>query len=457
MDVFVSYASEDRDRAGQVARALEESGLSVWWDRKIVTGETFDQTIERQLESARSVVVLWSSASVVSEWVKSEAAVAAERQVLVPALIDDVKIPLEFRRRQTANLIDWGGDPAHEGFQALREGVTARLGMAAAPRAPRPAVPHGVQKRSWRVWTIAGAVIGIVAIALLIDRGRDDPREPSGTAGAVRSSQDGTANTPAPGNPASGSIPNTNRSRVVAAPGGGNGIDNPAPLAFDAMHKVTLDEGEEYYFRLPEPASAITIVQDVRGQKRESRNLQTQLSILDQDGGVVQANAIRVNEIDVGYRRIASFSTKQPTLSALKLVNTSATADVWLAVSRDGRTQFFPFFGEIVPRPWAAGMDATGMLEPYEDVYYFVRLPRGEHRVILDFANPKREQQNLQGYLAVLDAAGGGQETLLRLNEIQVSHRSVGTLTVKDDEPRIVRLQNTNRTVNYNLRIPNGR
>jgi hypothetical protein len=78
-DVFISYASEDRDRAAELASALGAFGCSVWWDRKIITGQAFDHAIERELETAKSVVVLWSRHSIESEWVRNEAAVASER------------------------------------------------------------------------------------------------------------------------------------------------------------------------------------------------------------------------------------------------------------------------------------------------------------------------------------------------------------------------------------------
>ena len=81
-DVFISYASEDRARAEMLAGALAALGWSVWWDRKIITGQAFDQAIEHALETARSVVVLWSRHAIASEWVKNEAAVAAERGVI---------------------------------------------------------------------------------------------------------------------------------------------------------------------------------------------------------------------------------------------------------------------------------------------------------------------------------------------------------------------------------------
>jgi hypothetical protein len=145
-DVFVSYASEDRERAGQLAQALGAHGWSVWWDRKIIAGQAFDQAIERELETARCVVVLWSAHSVDSEWVKNEAAVAAERGVLIPALIDGVRLPLEFRRKQTADLVNWHGEAGHAGLQSLCEGVAHVLGTAA----PQPvAAGHTSRRPRW--------------------------------------------------------------------------------------------------------------------------------------------------------------------------------------------------------------------------------------------------------------------------------------------------------------------
>jgi hypothetical protein len=170
-DVFISYASEDRDRARSLASALESHGWSVWWDRKIVVGQTFDQIIDHELEAAKSVVVLWSGNSISSEWVKNEAAAAAERGVLVPALIENVRLPLEFRGKQTANLIGWNGDPYQEGFQMLCDGVATIIpGVGTEPTT----LPPRSARRNWRqtsprlITAIGGILTAVVILVVTL-------------------------------------------------------------------------------------------------------------------------------------------------------------------------------------------------------------------------------------------------------------------------------------------------
>ncbi len=163
-DVFISYSRRDKATTKALAEVLEGRGLSVWWDREILPGSTFDQAIEQALGSAACVVVLWSRHSVASDWVKVEAAEAARRGVLVPVLIDSVEIPLEFRRVQTADLSDWRPEAPHPGLDRLLSGVAAKVGGAAheehAPAvtaAPsRAAVPRAAAvEKAWSAELIA--------------------------------------------------------------------------------------------------------------------------------------------------------------------------------------------------------------------------------------------------------------------------------------------------------------
>ena len=68
-DIFLSYAREDRDRAGIIAGLLESGGRTVFWDANIKASAEWRRVLESQLDSAGAVIVLWSYASVASSWV----------------------------------------------------------------------------------------------------------------------------------------------------------------------------------------------------------------------------------------------------------------------------------------------------------------------------------------------------------------------------------------------------
>jgi len=103
-DVFLSYAAEDRGRVLPIVRAIESAGFSVWWDRQIGIGRHFEREIERELDSARCVVAVWSEHSLSSDWVRNEAQEGMDRGVLVPIILDGVRPPLAFRRVQAAQV-----------------------------------------------------------------------------------------------------------------------------------------------------------------------------------------------------------------------------------------------------------------------------------------------------------------------------------------------------------------
>jgi hypothetical protein len=135
----------------------------VWWDRKIIPGENFDQVIEHELEAAKSIVVLWSKNSISSEWVKNEAAMAAERGVLVPAMIDSVKLPLEFRRRQAADMIGWDGNLSHGGFKALCHSIVATANVKDVPLRHHIIAPWDGFRWN-RYWTLAAIMAITIAL-----------------------------------------------------------------------------------------------------------------------------------------------------------------------------------------------------------------------------------------------------------------------------------------------------
>lgn len=134
MDIFVSYAAEERDRVEPLIQALQTAGFAVWWDRQIDAGKSFDRTIEEELSAASCVLVVWSAKSVESNWVREEADEGLRRGILVPVQIDPCQIPLGFRRIQAAQLIDWPR-PQHD-LSSLINRISAVAGTATVTAEP---------------------------------------------------------------------------------------------------------------------------------------------------------------------------------------------------------------------------------------------------------------------------------------------------------------------------------
>lgn len=138
-DIFLSYSHEDQATAERFAKALEEQGLSVWWDAALRSGEAFDQLIEEALETAKAVVVLWSKTSVVSRWVRAEATIADRNHTLVPVTIEPCKRPIMFELTQTADLSHWTGDMSDKAWLTLLADLRRVMELPAA--SPSPATP----------------------------------------------------------------------------------------------------------------------------------------------------------------------------------------------------------------------------------------------------------------------------------------------------------------------------
>jgi hypothetical protein len=93
VDVFLSYARPDRPHIVELALQLGEQGCSVWFDHYIAGGARFHETINRHLDAAAAVIVLWSENSIRSDWVFYEADRAHKARKLVP--IRHAGLPIE--------------------------------------------------------------------------------------------------------------------------------------------------------------------------------------------------------------------------------------------------------------------------------------------------------------------------------------------------------------------------
>jgi hypothetical protein len=128
IDIFMSYAQEDRPVAARLAEKLREDGWDVFWDRRIEVGAQWNDEIQRALRGARCVIVLWSAASRNSFWVRGEAADACERNTYFPVRIDETEPPRLFRHLQAEPMANWAKHEDPEELKRLKAAITSRIG-----------------------------------------------------------------------------------------------------------------------------------------------------------------------------------------------------------------------------------------------------------------------------------------------------------------------------------------
>ncbi len=148
--VFLSYCRQDSSVAQKLATAIADAGHTVWWDRELVGGSRFANEIDRALEEATAVVVLWSEASSRSTWVLDEAAEGRDTGRLIPVTIDAAKPPLGFRQFHAIDLSAWGGEAGSPQVSGLLKAIgvaagevfegSARRDKNPAPSAGKPVI-----------------------------------------------------------------------------------------------------------------------------------------------------------------------------------------------------------------------------------------------------------------------------------------------------------------------------
>ena len=171
-DIFISYSSADKTMVADIAGLLEAKGWSVWWDRQIAIGQKYDTVIDNELQKAGCVLVIWTQKSVASEWVKNEALEAAQKNILVPVILEDVKLPVAFKRIESAMLTDWNGEDDHPELPGLYNSIEAILHPknTIAPNggnSGNDAAPIPVNRKALTLYSIM-AVSGFILSLLIL-------------------------------------------------------------------------------------------------------------------------------------------------------------------------------------------------------------------------------------------------------------------------------------------------
>ena len=165
-EVFISYARADQAIARRTASALQKAGFDVWWDADLPAHRAYSDVIEKHLEEAKAVVVLWSRLSAKSEWVRAEADFARARHKLVQAGLDGSLPPIPFNQVQCADLKGWRGSAGHPGWSKLKQSVAA-LVSGEEPVRTEAAAPRWWSQRRFQLAAAFGALLLLAALWLV--------------------------------------------------------------------------------------------------------------------------------------------------------------------------------------------------------------------------------------------------------------------------------------------------
>jgi formylglycine-generating enzyme required for sulfatase activity len=108
-DIFISYSKQEPEPTRKLAAELEGRGYTVWWDTSLLAGDDFRRIIVKELNAAKAVIVIWTPASVHSNFVIEEAQRGQTARKLIPLRVPAVEIddiPLGFGTLHTVMVDD---------------------------------------------------------------------------------------------------------------------------------------------------------------------------------------------------------------------------------------------------------------------------------------------------------------------------------------------------------------
>src|SRR5215216_3659105 len=160
-DIFVSYASPDRDVAFRIVGFLEEQGITCWVaPRDVPPGVEYGQAIIDGIEQSRALVLILSDQSNDSQFVKKEVERAVSKtKAVLPVRIREVTPSgsLEFFI-STAQWVDAWKSPMEQHLLPLVNAIKAIGNPGAAPLRSSTLPPP---KRS-NAPVLAGIVVAVL-------------------------------------------------------------------------------------------------------------------------------------------------------------------------------------------------------------------------------------------------------------------------------------------------------
>ena len=111
--------------------------MDVWFDRRLKSGDTYDEEIAGALKAARAVLTCWTPAAMASEWVRGEATVAHADGRIVACFLEPTELLPPFNLTHAERLAAWAGQRDDTAWLKVLERIGELVDR------PGSDVPHG--------------------------------------------------------------------------------------------------------------------------------------------------------------------------------------------------------------------------------------------------------------------------------------------------------------------------
>ncbi|HKI53495.1 MAG TPA: TIR domain-containing protein, partial [Anaerolineales bacterium] len=131
--VFISYSRKDIEFARKLAGDLGKAGYDVWWDiTDLRGGDDWVRVIPEAIAASRFVIVVLTSDSAESEWVRKEYTQALNlRKKIIPIMLTSTSVPFALN---TLNYVNFMSGEYEDNFKNL----LSPLGFTGKPPEVKP-------------------------------------------------------------------------------------------------------------------------------------------------------------------------------------------------------------------------------------------------------------------------------------------------------------------------------
>lgn len=127
VDICIIYARVDASGIPPALEAILKPEWSVWWDRRLVSGD-YRAGIEEVIRTCEVLVPVWSSAATLNAHMHDELEMARKAGVaILPLRIHEADAPMGYGNLQTTDMLGWAGERDRPEILAFLERIRVTI------------------------------------------------------------------------------------------------------------------------------------------------------------------------------------------------------------------------------------------------------------------------------------------------------------------------------------------